>query len=175
MKKLFLICMSILFINMAYAAKQYTYTDVYWNQSSETNNRWIVELTKYTGKYAEYGLYSLNSSPKNWILDTNYWKLSEGDNAMIINSDLGFYVKSSNGKYNYSVGRWYNVFEYSTPYSVDVTNGGWNNSLDANITFREASPTGQPLPGVLTTMLVGGAVTSSMCFFRRKKKQELDV
>ena len=184
MKKFFML-VSFIFCVSCFAAHQYDF-GVYWGQSKESKTLWDVTLNTNNNYFKEYGLYSLSEASKNinlqnWVNGENYFKLDDGTQSLNITDNLGIFVKTSRNTYSsMSLSDFYNFKSVgfdSNGYSVYIYNDKiGNDDWVGQIIWEEnrggLAPTGQPLPGVLATMIIGGAVAGTLSIKRRKKIDE---
>lgn len=138
---------------------------VYWDQKSETNTYWNFDLDIFkVNSYKDYGIYTLSEGLSSRS------SLKEGDNALTVTENLGFWVMSNSNKIydsysnpgqRFKVGDNYtvNVFSNSSPFAV------------ASITISPISPSGQPLPGILATILLGSGILGGSAIMKRNKKK----
>lgn len=123
---------------------------VFWNQKNETNTLWNVKLTIYDDTYETYAIKELFSSATTF--------LKPGDNIVNIEKDMEFFVstkKNRKGRSYTSYGQYSYVFRYGGDYLVTVHKNSPYGKTVGEIEFSKT--TGQPLPGVMSSLLVGCA------------------
>lgn len=151
---------SILLMMMSlslFAARQYG--QIFWNQTAEANTKWnfILDVNK-DNVFKKYGVYDLKTGEKTY--------LEEGSNFITAKNNLGFFVQSgNNGKYNYSN----EVFQRNFFYEGDYLLGISRNYFDSTVATVKIEPTGQPLPGIIASIIVG---TVFILFITKRKKTQ---
>lgn len=156
----------ILFLSVLFLSLNTFAAYVYWDQNSETNTFWNFDLDIFkANSYKDYGIYTLSEGLSSRS------SLKEGDNALTVTENLGFWVMSNNNRIyesysdlgqRFKVGGSYtvNVFSIFSPFAV------------ASITISPiSSPSGQPLPGILSTILLGSGILGGSAIMKRNKKK----
>lgn len=158
MKKFLFLCLFLLSLN-TFASY------VYWDQNSETNTLWNFNLEVFnSSSYKDYGIYTLSDGISSRS------SLNNGDNILTVTENLGFWAMSNNNKLydSYSSSRTQR-FSVGDGYTVDVFSG-YSPYAVATITITPvSSPSGQPLPGVLAAVFLGGGVLGGSSVLKKSR------
>jgi len=155
MKKLICILSIICFFAITNVYASYQYYDIYWDQSTETSNYWNFNLTTFNNHNTiTYGVYDSLIGLDSAII------LNSGDNNLHITDNLNFFTETKHQTNTY-------MLLDADDYSVSIYS---NNKKLATITMTPiAPPTGQPLPGIFASIIVGGILCGSKKIMKKAK------